>query len=134
MEQRNVILAFALSMLILLGWGMLFPPVEQTEQVEASKATTQESVSAEGDSSVPELRPADLDEVPTLKDVAVTTPSVPAKTLKTEAITGKTITIGNDLLKLDINQRGWIVAARLTQYKETLETGSPLVSVLGEDE
>jgi len=134
MEQRNVILAFALSMLILLGWGMLFPPVEQAEQVETSKVTTQESVSAEGDSSAPELRPADLDDVPTLKDAAVATPSVLAKTLKTEAITGKTITIGNDLLELDVNQRGWIVAARLTQYKETLEADSPLVSVLGEDE
>ena len=132
MEQRNVILAFALSMLILLGWGMLFPPVEETGQVETTKTSSQESVSAEGDSSTPELRPADLNEAPTLQDVATATPS--AKVLKTEAITGKTITIGNDLLKLDINQRGWIVAARLTQYKETLEAGSPLVSVLGEDE
>jgi len=133
MEQRNVILAFALSMLILLGWGMLFPPVEQADQVETPKASVQESVSAEGDSSVPEQRP-DFDEVPTLKDAAVPTPPASVKTLKTQAITGKTITIGNDLLKLDINQRGWIVAARLTQYKETLEADSPLVSVLGEDE
>lgn len=131
MEQRNVILAFALSMLILLGWGMLFPPVEQTDQAEAPKASAQESVSAGGESSTPELRP-DLDEAPALKDVSAATP--PAKTLKTEAITGETITIGNDLLNLDINQRGWIVAARLTQYKETLEDNSPLVSVLGEDE
>jgi YidC/Oxa1 family membrane protein insertase len=133
MEQRNVILAFALSMLILLGWGMLFPPVEQSEQVEASKATTQESVGAEGLSSTPELRP-EIDDVPTSKDVAAAAPSATDKSLKTESITGKTISFGNDLLTLEVNQKGWIVAARLTQYKETLEKDSPLVSVLGEDE
>lgn len=135
MEQRNVILAFALSMLILLGWGMLFPPAEQAEQVEQAKQieesipSIKESVSAEGFASAPELRP----DVEDAQPVKAATPA-PDVTLKTKAITGSTITMGNDLLSLDLNKRGWIVGARLDQYRESLEEGSPPVAVLGEHE
>lgn len=135
MEQRNVILAFALSMLILLGWGMLFPPAEEAEQVEQAKQIEEsipsinESVSAEGVASAPELRP-DVEDV---QPVRAATPA-PDVTLKTKAITGSTITMGNDLLSLDLNKRGWIVGARLDQYRESLEEGSPPVAVLGEHE
>ncbi|MDX8403204.1 MAG: membrane protein insertase YidC [Mariprofundaceae bacterium] len=132
MEQRNMILAFALSMLILLGWGMLFPPVEQAEQVEQTKQSlpsTQEEVSADGIGSAPELRP-DEEDAQSVKTLA----PAPDVTLKTEAISGTTMSMGNDFLKLDLNKRGWIVGAKLTQYRESLEEDSPLVSVLGEDE
>lgn len=115
MEQRNVILAFALSMLILLGWGMLFPPAEQADQAETPKAPVQEGVTAEGDASAPELRP-EMDEVPTLKDAGAVASTPSTKSLKTEEITGKTITIGNDLLHLKVNQHGWIVEATLNNY------------------
>ncbi|MES0370951.1 MAG: membrane protein insertase YidC [Mariprofundaceae bacterium] len=135
MEQRNVILAFALSMLILLGWGMMFPPAEQaeqteqTKQIETSVPSVNESISAEGFAEAPELRP-DVEEV---QPVRAATPA-PDVTLKTKTITGSTISVGNELLSLDLNKRGWIVGARLNKYRESLEEGSPPVAVLGEDE
>jgi len=134
MEQRNVILAFILSMLILLGWGMLFPPVEQTDQgVVQEKSATSQATSVD-DILTPELRP-EMDEIPFEK---VSEPAIKetasSETLKTKDITGTSITMGNDLLKIDVNERGWIVGARLTQYKKTLESDSPLVALLGEDE
>ncbi len=129
MEQRNVILAFALSMLILLGWGMLFPPAEQVEQTEQGAPSTKADVSADGVASTPELRP----EVGDVQPAKFTAPEADT-TLKTKAITGLTTTVGNDLLEVDINQRGWIVGARLARYRESLDENSPPVSVLGEDE
>jgi len=131
MEQRNVILAFALSMLILLGWGMLFPPAEQTEQNQQTTSSTSENISVEGGSSAAEL-PPEMDEVPAETQKMAASES--QEKLKTKDITGTTISFGNDLLKLSVNERGWIVGAQLTQYREQLDQNSPLVSVLGEDE
>ncbi|NOR72991.1 MAG: hypothetical protein GQ467_03885 [Mariprofundaceae bacterium] len=127
MEQRNLILAFALSMLILLGWGMLFPPPENagpTVNREASTAVevTDESVPA------PEMRPES-------EDVAPSAPDEPASPeLKKTATIGSVVAFGNDLLQLGVNEKGWIVSARLNQYREGLEKGAALVSVLGANE
>jgi len=127
MEQRNLILAFALSMLILLGWGMLFPPAENIEPV-AQVETRDVIETPDEEVAAPELRP-DSEDVFT-SEPADTAPS----TVKTTAITGNAITFGNDLLKLSVNEKGWIIGATLDQYKDSQEEGSKPVAVLGEDE
>jgi YidC/Oxa1 family membrane protein insertase len=127
MEQRNVILAFALSMLILLGWGMLFPPAENSEPIVNREASTAVEVADESVSAA-EMRPESEDIFPS----APGEPSSP--TLKAKEIAGNIITFGNDLLQLGVNEKGWIVSAKLNQYREGLEKGAALVSVLGEDE
>jgi len=130
MEQRNLLLAFALSMLILLGWGMLFPPAENSEPI----AITEKNVAVEApdeDVAAPELRP-DTEDIFTSSPSAPVETSVPA--LKTTLIAGKTITFGNDVIKLDVNDKGWVIGARLDQYRESLEKDSSPVSVLGENE
>ncbi|MDT8375726.1 MAG: membrane protein insertase YidC [Mariprofundaceae bacterium] len=127
MEQRNMILAFALSMLILLGWGLLFPPADNSgpnvnrEQSAAVKTPGE-------DTATPELRP----------DAEDLFPSAPAETpapaLQETAASGKVIAFGNDLLKLSVNEKGWVINASLNQYRESLKKGSASVSVLGERE
>ncbi len=136
MEQRNLILAFALSMLILLGWGMIFPPAEQAAQTEQKQSSSKEGVSVDnGPTSTPELRP-DPDDIVAGPATGKAVKNIPVADsgLKTKEITGNTISMGNDLITLGVNERGWIVEAKLTQYKDSLEENSLLVSVLGEDE
>jgi len=126
MEQRNLILAFALSMLILLGWGMLFPPAENAEPVV--QAERRDAVEIPDEGSAPELRP-DSEDVFTTESVDTATPVV-----KTTPITGNAIRFGNDLLKLTVNEKGWMISALVEQYKESLEEGAESVAVLGENE
>jgi len=127
MEQRNLILAFALSMLILLGWGMLFPPPENAEPTVNREAGTAVEV-AERELAAPEMRPESEDLFPSAPDE----PASPE--LKKTAAIGSVVAFGNDLLQLGVNEKGWIVSARLNQYREGLEKGAALVSVLGENE
>jgi len=135
MEQRNLILAFALSMLILLGWGMIFPPPEQAPQTEQKQQANDTTATADDSTSMAELRPDD-DAVPfdAVTEEPAATKMESADSLKTKEITGTTVSMGNDLMTIDVNERGWIVGAHLSHYKETLEEGSARVSVLGEDE
>jgi len=129
MEPRNMILAFALSMLILLGWGMLFPPAENAgPAVEVEKRAAVE-IPDEG-AAAPELGP-DSEDAFTAEPVDALAPT-PAP--KTTAITGNVITFGSDLLKLSVNEKGWIVGAKLDEYRVSLDDGAPSVSVLGENE
>jgi len=156
MEQRNVILAFALSMLILLGWGMLFPPSEQSDQGVKQEQQTSSAESGQVNADVTssaELRPEE-EEIP-FEKVSKASGEKTEASLKTKDVTGTTIIVGNDLLKIDVNERGWIVGARLSNYFEVPEqdflsvlsslfsssddnkSGNskyPQVSILGEDE
>ncbi|MFQ5519335.1 MAG: membrane protein insertase YidC, partial [Mariprofundus sp.] len=100
MEQRNMILAFALSMVVLLGWGALFPeqPRPVTEQAQSADDST---------ASIPGETAPLTDMTTELAPVATATP-VPASAAETAATpivasTGASFAISNDLMQLSLN-------------------------------
>jgi len=121
MEQRNLILAFALSMAVLLGWSALFP-----QQEEAKPQLVEQASPVDGKSSAANI--SGLDSMsPTMADVTgeASPVDVPVPTYS-----GSAFTITNKLMDLTMDDRGWFTGARLKQYLESLEPGSNNVSVL----
>jgi len=120
MEQRNMILAFALSMAILLGWSFIFPPTqpEQAPVESAVQTPVDNTPVAAADHAPAAEAPTSAGSVPQ---------GLPAATVVSS---GKTFDVANDLLNLQINERGWLVSATLTAYKESIEPGAANVSVL----
>jgi len=116
MEQRNMLLAFALSIAILLGWGVIFPQPES--EVVESKAVSETQQLAIDDKQAPELRPVDMD----VKSVE----QLPSG----EAASLKVFHMNNDMIHVGMDDRGWLTEAELVSYKETTEPGSKYVSVL----
>ncbi|MDX8389772.1 MAG: membrane protein insertase YidC [Mariprofundaceae bacterium] len=131
MEQRNMILAFALSMLVLLGWSAIFPPEEPTQQntpqqIEQTKA---------GETSVDTFNPAppmvNLNTEPTLVDSEGAYPvSVQANQTNKRA----SFNLESDLLKVTVDDSGRIMSALLPAYRQSLEEDLGPVMVLGEKE
>jgi len=117
MEQRNMLLAFALSIAILLGWGVIFPQPE-TDMVE-SKVLSENTQVVIDDHQVPELRPVDMD----VKSIEQVSSSIEASALKV-------FYMGNDKLRVGMDDRGWLTEGELQVYFETTEPDSKLVSVL----
>jgi len=121
MDQRNMILAFVLSMVVLVGWQLIFPaPDEQNTQTGAQTITE----------SAPPISRA-KQEVPSLQNH-----SKPVKqTTITPATPGNNfLEIGmlkNDVLDLNINSKGAVIAAKTLQYRETIQPDSEPVSVSG---
>lgn len=120
MEQRNMIMAFVLSMLVLVSWQALFPTEEvATQPVETARV---EQGIAQRDAAQP----------------AQTSQSVPDVSLSSRAPQTRVETSGatdlaelkNDVLILKLNSEGAITSATTTQYKQTIEPGSPPVAVL----
>ncbi len=129
MEQRNIILAFGLSMLILLGWGSLFPPAEQPivqEQITAEQQEAIEQAPAGSELGPDEGSMNSIDSpAPVEKRVDTVTDTV---------FSGETISFSNDLLELQVNEKGWLVAAKLAKYKESKDKDAKSVSVLGKQD
>jgi len=120
MEQRNLILAFALSMAVLLGWSALFPQQEQPQQ-QLVQPTANPPVSASA---------MDTSE-PSLSDVTASVSQLTPQTATTAtAFPGERFTISNDLLNLTMDARGWFTDAKLKQYRDSLEPNAANVSVL----
>jgi YidC/Oxa1 family membrane protein insertase len=122
MDQRNMILAFALSIIVMFGWGALFPQQEaQREQQPQTDAAAN-------------LTPV----IDTGPETATTQVAVPAalptqtQALPAEAIAAASpsFTLGNDLIELQLNDKGWFTHADLKTYKDSLEADAKLVSVL----
>lgn len=128
MENRNMLLALALSMLILFGWSILFPqpdqPVVQDGDAVATTTTapkTETTVAADPSPAAPAAAVA-----------AAASSSI--KPIATSTLEGGKISIGNDLLKLEIDDKGRIIGVTLSQYRESMEPDAKPVAVLGEDE
>ncbi|MDQ6957179.1 MAG: membrane protein insertase YidC [Mariprofundaceae bacterium] len=117
MEQRNMLLAFALSIAILLGWGVIFPQSE-SEVVESKVISESPQQIVEDNRLAPELRPVDMD-VKSIEQVS----SVEANALKT-------FYMGNDMIRVGMDDRGWITEGELLAYNETTEPDTKHVSVL----
>jgi len=122
MDQKNMFLAFALSMAVLLGWSALFPGQESQPVVSTTQTEVTPSLPG-GDSSklAPAARAAD-DSGPGLP---MDSPMVGS---------GKTFKLANDVLALDVNEKGWISHATLLRYKESIDPGAVHVSFLHMDD
>lgn len=120
MEQRNMIMAFVLSMLVLVSWQALFPTEETmdpqvgTTQMQPASPQGTALQSTPGSGSVP--------------DASLS--SRAPQTLVQDAIVQELAEVHNDVLILKLNSEGAIISATTSQYRETIEPGALPVSVL----
>ncbi|MDQ6986468.1 MAG: membrane protein insertase YidC [Mariprofundaceae bacterium] len=122
MEQRNMIMAFVLSMLVLVSWQALFPgdPVQD------------EAVVTQADGLIPSSGDSTLATTPAADDVPDMSLSsqVQHTAAKTKAQSRVLTELHNDVLSLKLNEQGALIAATTTRYRQTMDADSPPVSVL----
>jgi YidC/Oxa1 family membrane protein insertase len=127
-QQRNLVLAFALSMVILLGWSVLFP---NPDKKHAQQQTTSVSPAAQKQGAAsPTLNPP---AEATSKEAASTpAASAPAQPQPEPSVLPDkpAFQLSNDVLNLTLNDKGWLIGASLSKYRQTLKPGSPEVAVL----
>jgi YidC/Oxa1 family membrane protein insertase len=121
MEQRNLLLAIALSLTILIGFQFIFPPAEPPQQ-------PQDQQTAQTDGSTPSAPGASVPGV----GVAPTLGGVSAAPSREEVIgISPRISIQTPRLNGSIALRGArIDDLTLTSYRETLAPDSPAVTLL----
>ncbi len=124
MEQRNMILAMVLSLIVLLGWSVIFPDEKQ-------KPATEQALSIDSHIEKAPVAKAndDFSLVPGNSD-AVATSNAKLATEVVDTPVGKTFEISNDKIHLTINDKGWLTRALLSDYLESLEPGSKNVAAL----
>ncbi len=122
MEQRNVILAIVLSVTIILGWQLLFPPPPPPEP-----DPTTESQTAERQDGAPDgLAPSGAPNVPGLAQTPVVPPSRDALIAQTPRVR-----IASDRLSGSISTTGArIDDLVLSDYRETIDPNSPQITLL----
>ncbi len=128
MEQRNMLLAFALSMLVLVGWQTLFPPQSSQQQPPAEAAK-------QAKAPAPKVQPPAAKEGATASAAkgagAAAVASAPSKELMDEAQDRAVIArVSNDVLELSVNAKGSLIAAKLKKYRNAAKDGGGLVEVL----
>lgn len=105
MDNKNLILAFALSMGVLLGWNWIFPP--QPPASQQAKQTTESSTSDKVSSTISQVQQEQTSDS--------TQPQ--SQVISTEKIK----TFGNDVLELTVNAKGWVTDAVLLDYQVSLD-------------
>ena len=122
MDNKNLVLAFALSMAVLFGWSWMFPPEQpSTRQVEQAQpdATSNETNSTTATPATSATHTTNMD---ASNATNPTQPVVNAEPIKT---------FGNDVLELTINAKGWVTDAVLLDYQVSLDNPEkikPLIS------
>jgi YidC/Oxa1 family membrane protein insertase len=120
MEQRNLIVAIVLSLAILIGFQFLFPPPPPQQQPQEQQQTTGGA-------------PAPHGNVPTLSgEPGAPAAGVPATPSREQAIgASPRISIETDAVSGSIALRGArIDDIILKRYHETIDTGSPPITLL----
>ncbi len=128
-QQRNMVLAFVLSMLVLLGWNSLFPTPQQPAsaggeaagEVKGEAAESSRAQAAPAADSEKAASPAPAEKVAALGGGKVS-----------PATGAKRFVLSNEVIELEVDDRGWLTRATLRKYRESVDPASPLVSVLGE--
>jgi len=116
-QQRNIILAFALSMIVLVGWGMLFPESEPVSSNRTALPTERVADRADTPSVAPEAPPS------VQKKASAENRGMPEQGNKA-VLLGKTVSISNDVLRIRVNEHGRLVTALLPKYRQALEPDS----------
>lgn len=112
MDNKRVIIAVILSMIVLFGWNLLFPPPEPPKKAE--KPVAEETAAAPGEAASTDSGIATDD----------TQPFTPAQ--------GRSITVATPLYHAVLNTDGGVLTSfRLTKYKETIKADAPDVDLIG---
>ncbi len=121
MDQRNLVLAIILSLAILFGFQFLFPPPEPPAPQQTAEST---------DGSTPQLTPGGDGNVPSLASEPGS--AIPTGKSRADAIEASPrISIENRRLSGSIALRGAkIDDLVLTEFTETLEPDSPMITLL----
>ncbi|HXH64672.1 MAG TPA: membrane protein insertase YidC [Mariprofundaceae bacterium] len=125
-QQRNLVLAFALSMVILLGWSVLFPNPEKKHGEQQTAAVSQSTGTQKQGTAGPGLNPPAGAPAQQATSAPAQPKAEPSPLLSDKAA----FSLSNDVLTLTLNDKGWIIGAALNKYRENLDPGSPHVSVL----
>ena len=127
MEQRNMIMAFVLSMLVLVSWQALFPADDAGDNKQ--DRTLEHQQTPVGD--VPETQPsADKSAGSSASTGQTAAPRLSAPKAQGSIVSTPVATLHNKFLTLKINAQGAIVSATTSQYRQTIDPDSPPVSVL----
>ncbi|MDQ6963809.1 MAG: membrane protein insertase YidC [Mariprofundales bacterium] len=127
MEQRNMLLAFALSMVVLLGWQALFPAPEGATQPQAEASQSRAAV-VDGSGVKP---PTTSDLTPLSAGDGSASAAAGQKVAADAGSDGVVIArLHNSLLTIGINSRGSLIDATLTKYRDSLKDGGQQVRVL----
>jgi YidC/Oxa1 family membrane protein insertase len=117
-QNRNLLLATALSFLVILVWFLLFPPPEETATSPAARETVAEQTDAPPIAVTPPVPGAEVAEG--------TTPTAPAPEPAAARVAIETDRLGGSILLTG----GRIDDLNLTGYRETLAPDSPTVRLL----
>ena len=121
-QNKNLLLATALSMLVILVWFLLFPPPDPAQDPNAPVAADTDIIlSPDGVATAPRAAPAAGDK-PVARDPAAAnsdTTEAPRLPLDTARLEGSISLTG-----------GRIDDLRLKDYRQELEPGSPIVQML----
>ncbi len=128
MEQRNMLLAFALSMVVLLGWQELFPQQQEPVQQQAEPSVIVEQKTVPVDDTY--AQPPAMPDVATLSTQGSATPVPPQSVTPNSIEEGEIFVVGNDVIKLKVNDKGWITQGALLKYRQSLEPGAANVDAL----
>ncbi len=109
-QNKNLILATALSFLVILVWFLLFPPPEQTDIAEPAPAV-QENIIAPTAAATQNTA-----QVASNQDTAQDAPRI---AIKTDRLTGSISLLGGRIDDLSLND-----------YRESLTPGAPIVTML----
>jgi YidC/Oxa1 family membrane protein insertase len=123
-QQRNLILAFALSMLVLFLWGMIFPETTGRQQSTAlSEAAQPVEAPSSRESEAPPAEPR--------QNAQIVQTETAGSLDNTASANSDMISWGNDVLNVRIDPRsGAIKAASLSRYHESKDANSEPVFVL----
>ncbi len=135
MEQRNMIIAFVLSMLILLGWGMLFPQQETDQGTAVKQSIDQPPAEVAKSVAKAAAKPQQAASSDTTPPAAVAAADVPATDgAKTDGAKQPeqrpTFSIHNDKMRLTVNDKGWLVGALLNDYRVSIDPDAKHVEAL----
>ena len=120
-DNKNLVLAVVLSVLILVGWQIAFPPPEPVDQPVA-QATTQQS--ARQDASGDRLAPS-------TPDISVADLVRDAKSREEIVAGDERVNINEELVRGSISLKGAAIDdIVLTQYRETIEKDSDNIVLL----
>ncbi len=118
-QNRNLILAVVLSALVMLAWFVLFPPPQQATPVAETATNDGVPGGTAGSPPAPGIAPpGPLADAPATPDAAAAA-DAPRVAIETPRLTGSISLRG-----------GRIDDLALKDYRETLEDGSPIVTLL----
>jgi YidC/Oxa1 family membrane protein insertase len=124
-QNKNLILATALSFFVILVWFLVFPPPEVEPQGEATgvtqsaEETTTTAPSADGVATAPQAADAGATDAPGATTTEPPQDDAPRIALETPTLTGAISLRGGRLDQL-----------RLKNYRETLDPDSEIVTLL----